>query len=259
MSLIKKTYELEAIRKSSQIDSNLHVLAMTSKAVGLTENQLSQKFTKSFKLTEAEGWAYPLLVGSGHRTTIIHAKPTEKKIKEDELILIDMGVIFGGMCSDITRTWPAGKKFTREQKTIYNIVLKAQKEVIKRTKPGTNLSELHALANEVMINELLLRGVIRRKNLSELFPHKTSHWIGKVVHDTPTMYFHKDESPMELAQGMCFTIEPGLYFKDKKSKYYGIGIRIEDVVVVTENGCEVITSVPKEVEEIEDIRSTIHA
>ena len=252
MALIKKTCELEAIRKSCQIASQLHLQSMMMDTIGQSEDEYAKQLTINYKRTDAEAWAYPLLVGSGHRTTIIHASPTKKTIKDDELILIDMGVKYKGLCSDITRTFPSGKKFTAEQKTIYNIVLRAQKEVIKRTKAGRNLQELH---QDYLLDGLLSKGVLKKKDLGTLFPHKTSHWIGYKVHDTPQAYFHKDESPMELAAGMCFTIEPGLYFTDKSSKYYGIGVRIEDVVLVTETGCEVITHVPKEVEEIEAIRA----
>jgi Xaa-Pro aminopeptidase len=256
MALIKKTLELEAIRKSCQIASQLHTQSLMMKeTIGVSESEFAAKLTRNYDQTEAEDWAYPLIVGSGRRATILHAKPTQKKIREDELVLIDMGVKYGGMCSDITRTWPAGSRFTKEQKTIYEIVLRAQKEVIKRVKPGQNLQDLHQVAKDYLLDGLLSKSVMKKKQLGDLYPHKTSHWIGEVVHDCSNEYFYKDETPMKLAAGMCFTVEPGLYFTSKNSRFGGIGVRIEDVILVTETGYEVITHVPKEVEEIEALRN----
>ena len=253
-SLIKNKEAIKAMRTACGISSQLHMLSMTGAVVGLTEKELAQKISRVYETTEAGSWAYPMLVGAGSRTTIIHAKPTQKKIKDGELVLIDMGVKYKGFASDITRTWPAGKKFSKEQKTIYDIVLKAQKEVIKATKPGETLTGLHALAKEILLEELLRHKVISKDQLSEVFPHKTSHWIGRLVHDA-CPYFNEDETAVKLEAGMLFTVEPGLYLKNRKDKYNSIGIRIEDVVLVTEDGCEVISSVAKEVDEIEELRA----
>lgn len=253
-SLIKNSEAVKAMRTACGISSQLHTLSMTGAVVGLTEKELAQKISRFYQATAAGSWAYPMLVGTGSRTTIIHAAPTQKKIKNDELVLIDMGVKFDGFASDITRTWPAGKKFTKEQKTIYQIVLKAQKEVIKASKPGETLTNLHALAKEILLEDLLRQKVIKKEELAEVFPHKTSHWIGRLVHDA-CPYFNEDQTAVKLKAGMLFTVEPGLYLKNRKDKYNNIGIRIEDVVLITEDGCEVISSAAKEVDEIEQIRA----
>lgn len=253
-SLIKDKKAIESMRRACGISSQLHTLSMLGKVEGLTEKQLVEKISHVYQTTEAASWAYPILVGSGARTTIIHASPTHKKIKDNELVLIDMGVKYKGFASDITRTWPAGKKFTKEQKTIYEIVLKAQKEVIKAIKPGETLISLHDLAREVLIEELRRHKVIYKDELGTVFPHKTSHWIGRLVHDE-CPYFNEDQSAIKLEAGMLFTVEPGLYLKNRKDKYNDIGVRIEDVVLVTEDGCEVISSVAKEIEEIEQLRA----
>jgi Xaa-Pro aminopeptidase len=252
-SLIKNTEAVKAMRTACGISSQLHTLSMTGAVVGLTEKQLANKISNVYEKTEAQSWAYPMLVGTGSRTTIIHASPTQKKIMNEELILIDMGVKFNGFASDITRTWPAGKKFSKEQKTIYEIVLKAQKAVIKAAKPGETLTGLHTLSREILLEGLLRHKVIKKDELNEVFPHKTSHWIGRLVHDD-CPHFNKDGTVVKLDAGMVFTVEPGLYLKDK-GIYSDIGIRIEDVVLVTEDGCEVISSVAKEVEEIEQLRA----
>ena len=253
-SLIKNSEAIKAMRTACGLSSQLHTLAMTGAVVGLTEKELAQKISRVYEASEAGSWAYPMLVGAGSRTTIIHARPTQKKIKNDELVLIDMGVKYKGFASDITRTWPAGKKFSKEQKTIYQIVLKAQKEVIKAARPGETLTDLHALAKDHLLEGLLRYKVIERDELTEVFPHKTSHWIGRLVHDA-CPYFNDDQTAVNLEAGMLFTVEPGLYLKNRKDKYNNIGIRIEDVVLVTEDGCEVISSVAKEIEEIEALRA----
>lgn len=253
-SLIKNKDALKAMRTACGISSGLHTLSMTGAVVGLTEKQLAEKISRVYEKTEAGSWAYPMLIGAGSRTTIIHAQPTQKKINDGELVLIDMGVKYKGYASDITRTWPAGKKFTKEQKTVYEIVLKAQKEVIKATKVGETLTGLHALSREFLLEGLLRHKIIKKEELGAVFPHKTSHWIGRLVHDS-CPYINEDETAVKLEAGMLFTVEPGLYLKNRKDTYNGIGVRIEDVLLVTEDGCEVISSVAKEVDEIEELRS----
>lgn len=252
-NLVKTKTEIENIRKACLISSQLHLLAMSMRNVDITEKELSLILDKLKASSGNLSWAYQTIIGAGERATILHAKPTKRSMKEEELVLIDMGVKYKGYCSDITRTWPVGNKFTREQKTIYKIVLKAQKEVIKRVKPGETLSRLHEVCRYYLSEGLLSKGIIRKNELDHYFPHKTSHWIGKYVHDH-CPYEYKDGSDIVLSEGMCFTVEPGLYFKGTNSKYESIGIRIEDVVMVTENGAEVLSHVPKEIAEIESIR-----
>lgn len=242
------------MRKACGISSQLHTLSMTGAVSGLSEKKLADKLVKFYNTTEAASWAYPMLVGSGKRATIIHAKPTQKKMQSGELVLIDMGVKCDGFASDITRTWPIDKKFTREQKTIYQIVLNAQKAVIKASRPGETLTGLHELSRKLLLEGLLRHKIIGKNGLSEVFPHKTSHWIGRLVHDA-CPYFNEDQTAVKLDAGMVFTVEPGLYLKDNYGKFSNIGIRIEDVVLVTEDGCEVISSVAKEIEEIEELRA----
>lgn len=253
-ALVKDTSQIKALREAGAISSKLQLLAMSLSVVGQSERQLHNKILAYFEHSGATGWAYPGIVGSGQRATILHAKPTQKKIKKQELVLLDLGVKYAGYCSDITRTWPAGRKFSKEQKTIYEIVLKAQLEVIKNTKPGNNLVDLHQTACESLTEGLLRKGVMKKIDIKKVFPHKTSHWIGSKVHDS-CPYFDTEGLPIKLSAGMCFTIEPGLYFDSFDSLYKGIGVRIEDVVLVTEDGCELLTHVPKEVAEIEYIRS----
>ncbi len=252
--LIKKRSEIEKLRKASTISSALHSLAMSQTVIGKSETDLATYLNKQRECTKASGWAYPTIIGSAGRSTILHAKPTKKILNENELVLVDMGVKYEGYCSDITRTWPAGKKFSKEQKVIYQIVLNTQKECIKRVKPGVSLYDLDDFCRKDLLDQLRSKGIVKSKNIDRYFTHKTSHWIGQDVHDK-CPYQYLDKSPVILSPNMCFTIEPGLYFKESKSKYEGIGIRIEDVIRVTEEGGETLSQVPKEIDEIEAIRA----
>lgn len=254
--LVKSEEEINFIRKACSISSQLHTMAMREDLTSSTELILAKKLIKKNQDAGANKWAYPLIIGSGQRSTQLHAKPTSKKIKTTDLVLIDMGIQHQGFCSDITRTWPAGKKFSTEQRKIYQIVFSTQKEIISKVSPRETLESLHAFCKNRLLEKLLSEDIIKKSSLNEVYPHKTSHWIGRKVHDE-CPYFYQDNSPIQLAAGMIFTIEPGLYFKNLKSKYDGIGVRIEDVVLVTNTGCEVLTTTPKEIEEIEQLRSQI--
>ncbi len=171
--------------------------------------------------------------------------------------------------SDITRTYPVNGKFTKAQKEIYEIVLKAQKDAINAVKPGVKFADIHKLTVEVLVEGLIKLGLLKgdkaeiakdRAKYVAFYPHNTSHWIGMDVHDCGD-YFHPDNSSLPLEAGNLLTIEPGIYISSERTdvpaEYRGIGIRIEDDVLVTATGCEVLTAdAPKEVAEIEAIVGT---
>jgi Xaa-Pro aminopeptidase len=202
--------------------------------------------------------AYETIVGSGDRSTLLHARATDKVVHDGELVLIDAGGEWCGYCADITRVVPAGGKFSAKQREIYQTVLIAQKAAIAKVRPSVTLQEIHAVATEALIEQLSRLGHAEdelRRNIGQLMPHSTSHWIGLDVHD-PCPYVDDTGSLIRLQAGMSFTVEPGLYFRSKEifPEFYGIGVRIEDDVVVTETGCEILTSAPKELEEVEFLR-----
>jgi Xaa-Pro aminopeptidase len=259
-NLVKEQVEIINLRRAGELSSQLHTLGMSQALIGKSEANLAKYFNslkESMKDSmKVSAWAYPVIIGASERSTILHAKPTRRIFNDGDLVLVDMGLKYKGYCCDITRTWPAGKKFSKEQKKIYKIVLKAQKEVIKRVRPGVSLDYLHEVCKKFLLEGLLSKDITKSENIERYYPHKTSHWIGRDVHDK-CPYYYIDKSPITLSRGMCFTIEPGLYFKNTNSVYEGIGIRIEDVVLVTENGCEVLSNVPKEIDEIEAIRSLV--
>lgn len=251
--VIKSHGEIQKIRKACEISAAMHLALIKTKTKGRKEIHLAQKLQAKLSEKTSLEWAYPPIIGSGERATILHARPTTKVIKDNDLVLVDAGVKYDGFCSDITRTWPSTGTFSNSQKTIYQIVLSAQKSVLKGIRPGVTLNQLHEICHEVMLEGLRSAGILRTKEITTLYPHKTSHWIGKKVHD-PCAYFNDDGKPVLLSAGMCFTVEPGLYFKDLYPDYQGIGVRIEDVVVVSETSCEVLSLLPKELEEIEELR-----
>ncbi|MEZ4742916.1 MAG: M24 family metallopeptidase [Bdellovibrionota bacterium] len=252
--IVKDQLEIACIREASLISSDFHTLGMSRRIIGKSENELLSFYNTYKKHFKFSTWAYPVVIGSGERSTILHARPTKKNLYDGDLVLVDLGVKYNGYCSDVTRTWPVGERFSKEQKTIYQIVLSAQKAAIKRACPGSTLDEIHEYCRKSLLEGLLSKGIIKSGKIDKYFPHKTSHWIGRDVHDEcPHQYI--DKSPIILSPGMCFTIEPGLYFKGTCSKYEGIGVRIEDVILVTDEGNEVLSRAPKEIEEVECLRS----
>ena len=254
--LIKTDHEVNLIRKACEISSQLHTLAMKEDLSFTSEQQLAKMLDQYKQNFGNTSWAYPIIIGSGQRATQLHAKPTSKKIKKSELMLIDMGVRYQGFCSDVTRTWPVDHRFTKEQRDIYKIVLSTQKEIINKIRPYETLESLHHYCKESLLDKLLSKKIIKKSDINEIYPHKTSHWIGRKVHDE-CPYYYQDNSPIQLSPGMVFTVEPGLYFKKINSIYTHIGVRIEDVILVTKNGSEVLTNLPKEIDEIEYLRSQI--
>jgi Xaa-Pro aminopeptidase len=215
----------------------------------------------NFLLEDMQWTAYETIVGSGIRATVLHARASNRVIQNGDLILIDAGGEWGGYCADITRTFPAFGPFSADQRLIYEIVFSAQKHVLESIKPGVSLKELHLAGADKLIEGLSRAGHREsevRRALAKLMPHSTSHWIGMDVHD-PSPYVGDDGSALRLSPGMTFTVEPGLYFREENlfPAYYGIGVRIEDDIVVTERGFELLSCAPKEIEEIELLRASL--
>ncbi len=283
MRMVKNAEELEMMRRAGAISAEAHCTAMRACRPGMMEYQIQAELEHVFKSRGATGPAYTSIVASGDNAIILHYIENNMPLKNNELLLIDAACEYQGYASDITRTFPVNGKFTEAQLEIYNLVLDAQKAAISIAKPGVTLKQLHDKASHVLRKGLIELGVLsasmtnleaeekalkhNSKNgnratpvvLRDLFMHGTSHWLGLDVHDVGTIGTrskHAKLRPMEV--GMVFTVEPGLYFdpEDKRlpKKYRGIGVRIEDDVVITRKGCEVLTAdVPKEPEDIEEL------
>jgi Xaa-Pro aminopeptidase len=255
---VKTAAEIELLKQAGLRSSRVHRKLMAEKLIGKTEREIANWIEAQF-LSEGLQWvAYESIVGSGPRSVVLHARASDRVIQKGDLVLIDAGGEWQGYCADITRTMPAGSRFSIEQKTIYQAVQKAQAAVIKSVAVGRSLVELHQVALDSLLVELRQSGVSVKgtDELKTLMPHQTSHWLGLDVHD-PSPYLDEEGNPIQLKEGMTFTVEPGLYFRDSAfgEKYRDIGVRIEDDIVVTARGAELLTSVPREVEEIEDLRA----
>lgn len=260
LRLIKDQDEIQSMREAAQRSSVVHRRLMQLSVIGKSEREIANWIEAEFMSENMQWTAYQTIVGSGERATLLHARATDKVIREGELVLTDAGGEWRGYCADITRVMSAGRTFTSKQKEIYQVVLDTQKAVLSSSKVGSTLSDLHALALATMTEGLLCLGYARelvQQQITKLMPHSTSHWIGMDVHD-PSAYSDDQGNPIRLQAGMCFTVEPGLYIRQDHrdfSEYAGIGMRIEDDVLITDRGCEVLTTVPKEIEEIESLRT----
>lgn len=251
---VKSPEELAAFRQSVSLSAREHRHLMEGSWIGRAELELAHEFRARHLLSGVDELAYDSIVAGGERGCILHARASSRILQDGELVLIDAGGKGQGWCADITRTWPTAACFSVNQREVYEVVLAAQKSAIAFVMPGRTLEEIH----EHTVHEL--QEGMRRKGwrdeadrIAELYPHRTGHWLGRRVHDhCPS---HDEEGrAVKLLPGMVLTVEPGLYFRSGPRS--GIGIRIEDDVVVTETGCEVMShEAPKEIEEIENIRA----
>jgi Xaa-Pro aminopeptidase len=262
MRLRKSPKEIEHLRHAARISAAGHVAAMRECRPGMYEYQLEATVEYTFRRHGATGPAYPSIVGSGYNTTILHYNTNQEQIDDGDLVLIDAGAEYKNFAGDITRTFPANGRFTPAQQAIYDAVLHANQEVISMVRPGVSFMALHEHAVSVIAHSLvdlgLLSGspaeVIEKGTYRKFFMHRTGHWLGMDVHDVGR-YKTRDDWRI-LEPGMVFTVEPGLYIAAGAElvpeEFFNIGIRIEDDVVVTDTGCEVLTSdVPKTRHEIE--------
>ncbi|MBI1861501.1 MAG: aminopeptidase P family protein [Deltaproteobacteria bacterium] len=265
--LVKTRAELERLEKACEITADAHASAMRLVKPDMYEYEVEALLFHAFRIQGAERLGYGSIVAGGSNACCLHYVANNKRLNEKDLLLIDAGAELDYFTSDITRVFPVGQVFSKEQREIYSAVLTAQKSCIKMARPGKTMRDLHDHATEVLVDELkklkILKGptpqIIKKLEHKRYYPHGTGHWLGMDVHDVGRYYAQRLQDPRKLAPGMVFTIEPGLYFgadSDAPAKYKGIGVRIEDDIVITNQGCRVLTSgVPKEIEEIESLRS----
>ena len=262
MRLIKSPAEIGMMQKAADISAAAHCRAMKNAKPGCFEYQLEADIVHEF-MREGSRWpAYPSIVGGGENACILHYTNNDMMIEDGSLILIDAGCELDYYAADITRTFPVNGTFSPEQKALYELVLNAQLAAIEQVKPGNNWNAGHEAAVEVLVTGLvelgLLKGdvqqLIEDESYREFYMHRTGHWLGMDVHDVGEYRINKEWRP--LKPGMVLTVEPGLYVapdcEDVDVRWRGIGIRIEDDVVVTEDGCHILShKVPKTVAEIE--------
>jgi len=260
MRLFKSRAELALIKRATKLSASAHCRVMKAAKPGMLEYELEAELVAQYKSKGAEHAFLPI-VGSGANGCILHYTENSDRINDGELVLVDSGAELNYYAGDITRTFPVNGTFSEAQKTLYNIVLDAQLAAIDATRPGNHWNVPHEAAVKVLTQGLREIGVLKGK-LSQLlkdeaykpyYMHRTGHWLGMDVHDVGD--YRIDGQWRELEPGMVITVEPGLYLGNSRKipkAYRNIGIRIEDDVVVTKKGCDVLSGdVPKTVSEIE--------
>ncbi len=261
LRLRKEPAETAVMRESARIAGEAHRRAMRTCRPGLMEYELEAEILYTF-LRHGAGWAYPSIVGGGENACILHYTDNNAVLRDGELVLIDAGAEVDGYASDITRTFPVNGRFSPEQRTLYELVLAAQQAAIDRIRPGRRWNELHETAVRVLTEGLVTLGLlsgepdqlIEEEAYKRFYRHRTGHWLGMDVHDVGDYKFGDDWRKFE--PGMVTTVEPGLYIpagsEGVGERWWNIGIRIEDDVLVTEEGHEVLTAaVPNTVAAIE--------
>ena len=271
MRLIKDAHEIAIMKKAGAIAAAAHVRAMQTSRPGMHEYQLEAELLHEFRRNGAQFPAYTSIVATGSNACVLHYRAGEAVLQDGDLVLIDAGCELDSYASDITRTFPANGRFSGPQKELYEIVLDAQKAAIAETVPGKRFTDGHDAAVRILAQGMLDTGllikdkvgtlddVIANGDYRQFYMHRTGHWIGMDVHDVGD---YRDPAPAgterpwrTLQPGMALTVEPGIYVRPAEGvpeQYWHIGIRIEDDALVTESGCDILTSdVPKTVTEIE--------
>ena len=262
MRLFKSDAEIEAMQAAADISARAHVRAMQASRAGLHEYDLEAELDYEFRKGGAKMPAYGSIVAGGRNACILHYRENDAPLNDGDLVLIDAGCEIDCYASDITRTFPVSGRFSPEQKAIYELVLKAQAAAFAEIAPGKHWNHAHEATVRVITEGLvelgLLTGEVQALIDSEayraFYMHRAGHWLGMDVHDVGEYKVGGEWRVLE--PGMALTVEPGIYIgADNQAvakKWRGIGVRIEDDVVVTRQGCEILTSgVPRTVAEIE--------
>jgi Xaa-Pro aminopeptidase len=251
MRLYKDPAELDIMRRASAISREAHEAGARLARGGTYEYEVQAVIEYTFRRLGARGAAYTTIVGGGNNATVLHYVTNSEKLRDRELMLVDAGCELEGYASDVTRTYPVGGSFSGAGRAIYEVVLAAQRAGIAQSAPGKTLADVHAAAVRVIVEGLvdlkLLSGavdeLIAREAYRRFYMHKTSHWLGLDVHDVGS--YGANGNPRPLEPGMVFTVEPGIYVRaddeEAEARFRGIGVRIEDDVAITENGCENLT------------------
>jgi Xaa-Pro aminopeptidase len=274
MRLIKDEIEQATMRRAGEISGNAHARAMRAARPGLHEYALEAELLYAFRRNGAQYPAYPSIVASGPNACVLHYNANDRLMQDGELVLIDAGCELDGYASDITRTFPVNGRFSPAQRRLYELVLAAQEAAFAAIAPGRPYSAFHEAALRVLVQGMLDLGLIpagtyetvddaiAAKAHVPFYMHGTGHWLGMDVHDVGAYrdLTHPDKPSRPLQAGMVLTVEPGIYVRPAEGvpeEYWHIGIRIEDDVVVTADGCSILTaSAPKAVDEIEALVGT---
>ncbi len=269
LRLHKSRVEIDLMRESARIAARAHVRAMRFCRPGRMEYEIMAEIVHEFRLSNADTSYHPI-IGGGPNSCILHYHENDQRLRAGDVLLIDAGCEYHCYASDITRTIPVGGRFTAEQRAVYDIVLEANRAAIAKVRPGNHWNEPHEAAVRVITQGLVRLGLLKGRPAKlerdgayrRFFMHRTGHWLGMDVHDVGD--YKVGDQWRVLEPGMVLTIEPGLYIpvgaRGVPKRFQGIGVRIEDDVVVTRNGAEVLTEgVPKDPQAIESLMTSSHA
>ena len=265
MRLIKSASEIDLMRQAAAVATQAHIRAMQFVEAGKNEYHLEAEIHHEFAMQGAKYPAYSTIVGSGDNACILHYTENNQGLKAGDLVLIDAGCEWQGYASDITRTFPVSGAFSNEQKQLYELVLNAQLAAFDVIKPDNTIKQASDVVIAVITQGLIDLGILKgkltdnieRQTYRQFFMHGLSHWLGLDVHDVGNYKIDGQDRPLKT--GMVLTVEPGIYIApdaDVDSKWCGIGIRIEDNLLITQSGHENLTlAAPKTISDIEALMS----
>ncbi len=264
LRLVKSPDEVAKLRKAGEITAEAHMAAMRDGSPGRREHQVQAEIEYAFRRRGGMGPGYGTIVATGPNSTILHYRAGDAVLEDGHVCLVDAGGEYDWYTADVTRTFPVSGEFTKAQRDLYDLCLAAQREAIEAVRPGTTIDAIHDQTvrrlTDGLIDLGLLQGKVEEriedKAYRKYYMHRTSHWLGMDVHDVGDYYV--DGKPRPLVPGMVLTIEPGIYVaaedEGAPQEMRGVGIRIEDDVLVTEDGRENLTAaVPKDVKELEAV------
>jgi Xaa-Pro aminopeptidase len=266
LRLIKSPAEIEVMRRAAAITAEAHLAAMRAARPGVRENEIEALIEYTFRRRGATAPAYGTIVAGGDHACTLHYVRNDAVLRGGDLLLIDAGAEFECYASDVTRTFPVSGRFSAEQRALYQVVLEAQLAGIARVRPGAAFGDVHDAALRKLIGGLIALGLLggpledelKKDDYKRFYMHRTSHWLGLDVHDCGV--YVQNGASRRLEPGMVLTVEPGLYVAADEERveprWRGIGIRVEDDVLVTATGGEVLTAaIPKSIAELEVLTS----
>jgi Xaa-Pro aminopeptidase len=269
MRLIKDDTEVALMLRAGTISGQAHARAMRATRPGMNEYEIEAELLYEFRRNGAQFPAYTPIVAAGARTCILHYHGNNAPVCDGDMVLIDAGCEVDGYASDVTRTYPANGRFSGAQKALYELVLAAQQAALDVALPGRVYSEMHDAAVRVLAQGMLDLGlldktkyggvdnVLAERAYQQFYMHGTGHWLGLDVHDAGSYRYVEGKQSRTLQPGMTLTVEPGIYVRPAEGvpqAYWNIGIRIEDDIVVTSEGCRILSAAaPKQVAEIEEL------
>ncbi|MGH8723564.1 MAG: aminopeptidase P N-terminal domain-containing protein [Burkholderiales bacterium] len=261
MRLVKDAHELGIMRRAARIAAAAHRRAMQRARPGRTEYEIEAELLYEFRRNGAQTPAYTPIVAGGANACVLHYVANDAPLRDGDLLLVDAGCELDGYASDLTRTYPVSGRFSGAQREVYEVVLAAQRAALDSVRPGSAWNEPHDAAVKVLAQGMLdlkllagsLDAVLEKETYKRFYMHRTGHWLGLDVHDAGD--YKRQGNWRALAPGMTLTVEPGLYIRaadDVPEQLRNIGVRIEDDVLVAEDGCEVLTAeAPKTVADLE--------